>query len=146
MTEQQIRPAVAAAVFNTEGQILLQKRKDVNQWGLISGHVEFGESVEEAILREIKEETGTKAEITRLIGVYSSPLSQTYHYTGKTVQYVTTYFEARLQNECIENFSNEETAALRFFHPGQLPVNELAQLHPNWLSDALSPATSVYIR
>jgi 8-oxo-dGTP diphosphatase len=146
MTEQQIRPAVAAAVFNDHGQILLQKRKDVNRWGLISGHVEFGESVEEAMLREITEETGTQAQLVRLIGVYSSPLSQTYHYTDKTIQYITTYFEARLQNELTENFSNEETAALQFFHPDQIPANELAQLHPNWLTDALSPATAVYIR
>jgi len=146
MTEKQIRPAVAAAVFNDKGQILLQKRKDVNRWGPISGHVEFGESVEEAMLREISEETGTQAQLVRLIGVYSSPLSQTYHYSDKTVQYITTYFEARLQNEFTENFTNEETLALQFFHPDQIPADELAQLHPNWLSDALGPATAVYIR
>ncbi|MDF2380801.1 NUDIX domain-containing protein [Nostoc ellipsosporum NOK] len=146
MKENDIRPAVAAAVFNDKGQILLQKRKDVNRWGLISGHVEFGESVEEAILREIGEETGTKGELVRLIGVYSSPRSQTYFYTDKTVQYITTYFEARLQNEIAEDFSNEETLALQFFYPDQIPMNELAQLHPEWLNDALSPEAAVYVR
>ena len=77
---KQILPAVAAAIFNDNGEILLQKRKDVNKWCIISGHVEFGETIEEAILREIEEETNTKAKIIRFIGVYSSPGSQTYLY------------------------------------------------------------------
>jgi len=46
---QQILPAVAAAIFNDKGEILLQKRKDVSQWCIISGHVEFGETIEAAI-------------------------------------------------------------------------------------------------
>lgn len=47
--ETQILPAVAAAIFNDKGEVLLQRRRDVNQWCIISGHVEFGETVEEAI-------------------------------------------------------------------------------------------------
>lgn len=72
-TTRQILPAVAAAIFNDKGEVLLQKRKDVNQWCIISGHVEFDETIEEAMLREIEEETNTKARIIRFIGVYSSP-------------------------------------------------------------------------
>lgn len=146
MSEYHIRPAVAAAIFNKDGKILLQKRRDVNRWGLISGHVEFGESVEQAMLRELYEETATHARLVRLIGIYSSPISQTYYYSGKAVQYVTAYFEARLQHDLPENFSNEETLALKFFHPDEIPADDLAQLHPDWLRDALSPATAVYIR
>lgn len=56
-TVQLILPAVAAIVFDNKGRILLQKRRDVGQWGLIGGHVEFGETVEQAIYREIQEET-----------------------------------------------------------------------------------------
>jgi 8-oxo-dGTP diphosphatase len=88
-TTKQILPAVAAVIFNDNGEVLLQKRKDVNKWCIISGHVEFGETIEAAILREIEEETNTKANIVRLIGVYSSPSSQTYNYNDRTVQYIT---------------------------------------------------------
>jgi len=145
MLNQQILPAVAAAIFNEQGEVLLQKRKDVNQWCIISGHVEFGETIEEAILREIEEETNTKASITRFIGVYSSPASQTYIYTDRTVQYVTSYFEARLKGTISDNFSNNETSELKFFSTEQLPA-DMALINSNWLSDALSKKDSVYIR
>ena len=120
--KREILPAVAAAIFDSNGNILLQKRKDVNQWGLISGHVEFGETVADAILREIFEETNVTATIKRFIGVYSLPPTQTYQYSDKTVQYITSYFEARLDGVIADNFSNEETSELRFFPPDGIPA------------------------
>jgi 8-oxo-dGTP diphosphatase len=141
----QILPAVAAAIFNEKGEILLQKRKDVNQWGLISGHVEFGETVEAAVLREIEEETSVPAVVTRFIGVYSSPASQTYTYPGRTVQYITSYFEARLSGDIQPGFSNDETLELQFFQPHHLPGN-LAMMSPHWLADALNKSETAFIR
>lgn len=142
---KQILPAVAAAIFNDKGEILLQKRKDVNQWCIISGHVEFGETIEEAILREIKEETDTKATISRFIGVYSSPSSQTYTYTDRTVQYVTSYFEAKLIGQISPHFSNTETQELKFFSPENIP-DDLALINPNWLTDALAKSEIPFVR
>ena len=144
-TENQILPAVAAIIFNKKAEILLQKRKDVNQWCLISGHVEFGESIDQAILREIREETDCAATIIRLIGVYSFPDSQTYTYPGKNIQYVTSYFEAELHEEILPGFSNNETLELKFFAPENLPGN-MAQMNVNWLSDALSKKGHAFIR
>ena len=140
-----ILPAVAAIIFDTQGHILLQRRRDVGRWGLISGHVEFGESVEQAILREIWEETGTQAQLTRLIGVYSQPDSQTYTYPHRRVQYVTTYFEAALLSLPQADFSNDETQEIRFFAPDALPT-DLAQHHPAWLQDALAVSTTAFVR
>jgi 8-oxo-dGTP diphosphatase len=142
---RQILPAVAAAIFNDKGEILLQKRKDVNQWCIISGHVEFGETIEDAILREIEEETNTTASIVRFIGVYSSPASQTYIYKDRTVQYVTSYFEARLNSDVGSDFSNSETQELKYFRPEDIPA-DLALLNPNWLSDALNKKETVFVR
>jgi len=142
---KQILPAVAAAIFNDNGEILLQKRKDVNKWCIISGHVEFGETIEHAILREIEEETNVKATIVRLIGVYSSPGSQTYFYRNKTVQYITSYFEARLTETVCPNFSNSETRELKFFNPENIP-DDLALINSNWLTDALSKREIAFIR
>lgn len=145
MKNPQILPAIAVAIFDDYGHILLQKRRDRNCWGLISGHVEFGESVEEAAKREIKEETGLQASITRLIGVYSEPASQTYTYdSGVTAQYVTTYFEGRIEGTIDTNLQNEETLGLAFFNPDQLPDN-LLSMHPMWLKDALQQ-NQIFIR
>jgi 8-oxo-dGTP diphosphatase len=135
--KNEILPAVSAAIFDHQGRVLLHKRKDVDQWCIISGHVEFGESVEQAILREIREEANANASIIRLIGVYSSPPSQLYQYEDKSVHYVTTYFEVSLQTQIQESFSNEETAALRFFDIKALP-NNFAKINPYWLEDALN--------
>jgi 8-oxo-dGTP diphosphatase len=143
--KKEIVPAVAAAIFNNKGDILLQRRKDVNQWCVISGHVEFGESVTDAILREIQEETNTPATIKRFIGIYSSPQSQTYAYKDRTVQYVTSYFEVSLEKDITPGFSNEETAELKFFPPTALPVN-LAQVNPFWLQDALNKQATPFMR
>lgn len=141
----QVLPAVAAAIFNDRGEILLQKRKDVNKWCIISGHVEFGETVENAILREIEEETSIKADIIRFIGVYSSPASQVYQYKDKTVHYVTSYFEAKLTSDIEPGFSNTETKELKFFRPDDVPL-DLALINPNWLSDALDKNNRVFVR
>lgn len=141
----QILPAVAAAIFNEKGEVLLQKRKDVDQWCIISGHVEYGETIEQAILREIEEETNCSADIVRFIGIYSSPSSQTYIYSDRKVQYVTSYFEAKLTTNLNEGFSNNETQELKFFSTKEIPVN-LARINPNWLTDALNKEETVFIR
>lgn len=140
-----ILPAVAVAIFNEKGEILLQKRKDVNKWCVISGHVEFGETVEHAVLREIKEETDSAASIIRFIGVYSSPESQTYSYQDRTVQYITSYFEAKLSEDIPAGFSNNETQELKFFHPDRIP-DDLALINEHWLSDALEQNNGIFIR
>ncbi len=142
---QQILPAVAAMIFDEDGKILLQKRHDVKQWGIISGHVEFGESVEEAILREIYEETATSAEIIRLIGVYSAPESQLYEYADRSVHYITTYFEVKLTGNIPTGYHNEETLELGFFDTNNLP-HEMARIHPDWLTDALETKYAGSIR
>jgi len=67
-------PSAAAFVRNRNGEILLVKRgvePGRGKWALPSGFIEIDETPERACLRELKEETGLKGEIVRLIGVYS---------------------------------------------------------------------------
>jgi len=52
-------PAVSAVVTDSKGNILLHKRSDNFLWSLPGGAMELGESVEQAVIREVKEETGS---------------------------------------------------------------------------------------
>jgi 8-oxo-dGTP diphosphatase len=145
VTNQLILPAVAAIIFDKQGRVLLQKRQDVGRWGLLGGHVEFGETVEQAIHREIAEETNFTVLIDRLIGVYSEPSSQVYFYSDRCVHYITTYFKGTLMSEFEEGFQNEETQQLGLFEVNALPT-ELAQLNPHWLQDALNSENFAFVR
>ena len=49
--------AVTAVVTNDQGELLLQKRTDNDLWGLPGGAMNIGESVAQAVIREVKEET-----------------------------------------------------------------------------------------
>ncbi len=67
-------PSSAALVRNEKGEILLVKRgkePGKGKWALPSGFIEIDETPKKACLRELKEETGLKGEVVRLVGVYS---------------------------------------------------------------------------
>ncbi len=52
-------PVVGALIFNKEGKIfLLESHKWKGKYVIPGGHIELGESIEQALKREIKEETG----------------------------------------------------------------------------------------
>lgn len=65
-------PVPAACCFVARGDALLLTRRAVEpckgQWGLPGGFVEVGETTEEAVLRELEEETGLRGRGLRLIG------------------------------------------------------------------------------
>jgi ADP-ribose pyrophosphatase YjhB (NUDIX family) len=73
--------AVTALVFiardaaDPSGASLLLVRQSYGKryWSLPGGSMEAGESVEQAAVREVKEETGLDVRLTRLVGVYSKP-------------------------------------------------------------------------
>lgn len=62
---------VAVFIINDKKQVLLQKRSankrfNPNKWALCAGHVDAGESLESAALRELKEEIGIDIDINNL--------------------------------------------------------------------------------
>lgn len=140
----EIRPGVAAVIFNGEGGILLQRRSDNGLWGLPGGSVEIGESVRDAIAREVREETGLVAEVVRLVGVYSDPKIQVVRYpNGHVVHYIGALLECRILGGNLQ--TGDETLELRFFDPADLP-EDLVPMHRIRIRDAMANRPAAFIR
>ncbi len=63
---------VAAFVFirSEEGLLLVEQSYGSKYWSLPGGSVEANETIEQAAIREVKEETGLDVHLTRVIGIY----------------------------------------------------------------------------
>jgi ADP-ribose pyrophosphatase YjhB (NUDIX family) len=66
-------PSVNVVVTNANGEVLLIRRSDNDNWALPGGAIDLGESLTQAATREVKEETGIDCEITGLVGIYTDP-------------------------------------------------------------------------
>jgi len=67
---------VGAVVFDVEGRLLLIQRANPpaqGRWSLPGGRVEPGELAEEAVRREVREETGLDVEVIREVGTVLRP-------------------------------------------------------------------------
>jgi len=71
-----LHPVVHLHVFNSRGEVYLQKRpewKDIQpgKWDTaVGGHIDYGETPEQALLREVREELGIEAFTSEPIGMY----------------------------------------------------------------------------
>jgi ADP-ribose pyrophosphatase YjhB (NUDIX family) len=139
-----IRPGVSAVILGPDG-ILLQQRTDNRLWGLPGGAVEFGESVEEAVVREVREETGLDVRPQRLIGVYSAPANHqivTYP-DGNVIHYVSSSFECRIVGGAATG--GPESLAVRWWPLDALPP-ELMPMHRIRIEDALARQVGAFVR
>ena len=106
-------PKVAAVVLAlVDGKLVLVRRgiePELGRWAFPSGFVDRGEAVEDAAVREFKEETGLDARPERLVGVYSS--------TDSPV--VLVVYEATIVGGRLEAGHDAADAAL--FDPDDLP-------------------------
>ena len=68
---------VVKALITNRGKILIGKKEEreghpiIGEWHILGGHLEKGEQVEDAIKREVKEETGLDVEVHQVVDVMS---------------------------------------------------------------------------
>jgi 8-oxo-dGTP diphosphatase len=72
-TDYDTRLAAYAVVVDARRRVLLALWNEVEppKWTMPGGGVEFAETVEEAVVRELREETGYEVRVGRLLGVHS---------------------------------------------------------------------------
>ena len=106
-------PKLAVVVIVAhDGNILMVKRDIepmMGRWSFPSGYVDRGEIVEEAAVREVREETNVEVKLDRLLGVYS----------GRGAPVVLVAYAASVQGGTAE--AGDETQAVGWFPSDQLP-------------------------
>ena len=110
--------------------VLLVKRQFPpfkGMWALPGGFVEYGETTEQAVLREIQEETGLKVQVASLLGVYSDPGRDPRGHTVSVV-YILGELSGRVR-------AGDDAAEAQFFSINSLP--DLAFDHEKILKDVL---------
>ena len=99
-------------VRTTEGVLLVQQNMGAGQWGIPGGHMDPNETVEQAAVREMREETGLRVKLGRVVGFYTVPSEQA----------VSVVFEAAITGGELKRVTHE-TADARFFASDQLPAD-----------------------
>jgi ADP-ribose pyrophosphatase YjhB (NUDIX family) len=122
---QRIVPAVTAFVVNERGEVLLERRSDNGMWGMPGGVVEIGESVPDAVVREVKEETGIKVRVVGMVGVYSDPRHVIEFSDGEVRQ----QFSITLRAEPIggQLRPSSESLEVRWVPAGEIPELRIAR-------------------
>jgi len=116
--------SIAGIVFSPDrSSVLLILRRDVPVWVLPGGGIDPNETPENAVVREILEETGLTVKIDRLIGRYY-PINRL---TKRTLLYECSKVSGELK-------ISEETKGVKF-----IPLKELPPMPPpylGWIEDA----------
>lgn len=123
-------PCTDAIIIDERGRVLLQRRGDSGDWGLPGGAMELGERIDQSIVREVREETGLKVRVERLVGLYTSPEFDWVYPNGDQVQFVSALFECQVSGGAL-HADGDETLELAYFAPDALPPMEsfyLAQI------------------
>jgi 8-oxo-dGTP pyrophosphatase MutT (NUDIX family) len=72
-TPTRIVPGGGALIVDEVGRILLQRRADSGNWSMPGGVMEVGETLPQAVVREVAEETGIQVELTGMVGTFTDP-------------------------------------------------------------------------
>ena len=92
-----IKPAAAVAILNPKREILMLHRRDNRKWTMPGGTMEFGESLTQCALREVREESGLEVTIRDIIGTYTDPDIRVAYSDGEVRQEFTIVYYGEAQ-------------------------------------------------
>ncbi|BFI76230.1 NUDIX hydrolase [Sulfurisphaera ohwakuensis] len=100
--------AVGGVIFNKDRKVLLVKRKNPpnkGSWAIPGGKVKYGETLEEAVKREIKEETNLNVKVKELLAIVEI-IKEGFHYI------ILDFICENIEGELMANSDAEDA---RFF-------------------------------
>jgi ADP-ribose pyrophosphatase YjhB (NUDIX family) len=119
-------PSVTAIVTDTNGAIVMVHKTDNNLWALPGSGMDLGESISQAVVREVKEETGLDVEVTGIVGIYTDPGHVMAYDDGEVRQQCSVCFTTRLLGGTLT--ASNETSEARFVSPESL---DTLRIHPS---------------
>jgi ADP-ribose pyrophosphatase YjhB (NUDIX family) len=134
----------SVVILDAERRVLLVRRTDNGRGCLPGGHFEPGESVTEAAIREVKEETGLDVEVIRLTGVYSSPDRVLEYDDGRQFHFVALSFEARVTSGSLTPSS--ETSEFCWCSHADVRTFDIMEHHIERIDDAMRADRAVQVR
>ncbi len=120
--KRKVQVAVALGVLTKDRKVLLTLRNQPGEsalhekWEIPGGCIEFGETAEEAVRREIMEETGYEVEVIRLIPFVYTKIWE--HEDHDTHVILLSFLCRPIQK--LQPVTNEEILDLQWFLPEQL--------------------------
>ena len=121
-------PTVDIIIEYGGGVVLIRRMNPPHGWAIPGGFVDWGESLEEAAVREAREETGLTVRLTRQMHTYSDPDRDPRFHT------ITTVYVAEGSGE-LE--AADDAAEAGVFQPEDLP-DDIAFDHRDILKDYFS--------
>lgn len=117
-------PTVDIIIILGSGVVLVKRKNPPVSWALPGGFVDYGESLEQAAVREAREETGLAIRLDRQFHTYSAPDRDPRQHT------ISTVFLATAEGTPV---AGDDAGEVAIFHEGTLPP--LAFDHARILGD-----------
>lgn len=115
---------LTAMVFDKNGKVLLERRKDNGKYCFPGGSIDLNETVIEGLRREILEETGIRIKNIRLFSIRSGEKCDFYYPNGDITQYVDLNFLADVDGDEKILPQLSETTEVFFCSLDELPGKE----------------------
>ncbi|WP_125762529.1 NUDIX hydrolase [Companilactobacillus hulinensis] len=111
--------ASGAILVNSANEVLLNLRTDTHNWSLPGGYLEYGETFEQACVREYKEDAGIDVEIVEPLGIFDQGFTK--YPNGDETQVISRLYLVKQVGGHELTEATNETLDLKYFPLDNLP-------------------------